>query len=192
MARAKACDDLRIGSFAAGHGPALHGFPIAHIAAMARIQTKCFGEVEYSPDAIFEFPNGMPGFEAERTFVFLNQPATYPLMFMQSLSRPDLCFILLPILAADPHYKLRVSEEDLTALCLPTGKQPRIGKEILCAAMVCAGNAERPDPTVNLLAPILVNLKRHIGIQAIQTPSRYSYRHPLVSQDRHEELARCS
>jgi flagellar assembly factor FliW len=121
---------------------------------MARIQTRCFGEMEYSSDAIFEFPNGMPGFEAEHAFLFLNQPGTYPLMFMQSLSRTDLCFILLPVLAADPHYKLRVSEEDLATLRLPPGRQPRIGKDILCAVMVCAGGAERPNPTVNLLAPI--------------------------------------
>lgn len=159
---------------------------------MARIRTKFFGEVDYSPDAVFKFPQGMPGFETENAFLFLNQPGTYPLMFMQSISRPDLCFILLPVLAADPHYKLRVSEEDLEALGLTAGRQPRIGKDILCAAMVCAGGSARPEPTVNLLAPILVNLKRQIGIQAIQTPSRYSYRHPLVSQDRQEELAPCS
>jgi flagellar assembly factor FliW len=156
---------------------------LQYMAPMARIQTKCFGEVDYSPESVFEFPQGMPGFEAEHAFLFMNQPATYPLMFMQSLSRVDLCFILLPVLAADPQYKLCVSDEDLATLCLPAGKQPRIGKDILCAAMVCTGNAERPDPTVNLLAPIVVNLKQQIGIQAIQTPSRYSYRHPLIPQD---------
>ena len=149
---------------------------------MPRIQTKCFGEVEYSPDAVFQFPQGMPGFEAERAFVFLNQPATHPLMFMQSLARQDLCFILLPVLAADPHYKLHVSEEDLEALRLPAGKQPGIGTDILCAVTVCAGGEDQP-PTVNLLAPILVNIKLQIGIQAIQTPARYSCRHPLVAQN---------
>jgi flagellar assembly factor FliW len=168
---------------------------------MARIQTKCFGEVDYSPEAVFEFPQGMPGFETEHAFLFMNQPATYPLMFMQSLSRADLCFILLPVLAADPQYQLCVSDEDLATLCLPASKQPGIGQDILCAAMVCTGNAERPDPTVNLLAPIVVNLKGQIGIQAIQTPSRYSYRHPLItpelitpepiSQERQEVEAPC-
>jgi flagellar assembly factor FliW len=159
---------------------------------MPRIQTKCFGEVEYSPDAVFEFPNGLPGFETEHAFVFLEQPANHPLMFMQSLSRPDVCFILLPVLAADPRYKLRVAEEDLAALHLPAGRQPRIGRDVLCAVLVCAADEERPDPTVNLLAPILVNLKRQIGIQAIQTQAGYSYRHPLVSQDRGQELLACS
>ena len=159
---------------------------------MPRIQTKCFGEVEYSPDAVFEFPAGMPGFEGEHDFVFLERPGAYPLMFMQSVSSPEVCFILLPVLAADPNYRLSLAEEDLAALRLPAGRQPRIGKDVLCAVLVCAGGEERPDPTANLLAPILVNLKRQIGIQAIQTQSAYSYRYPLISQDRHVELAACS
>jgi flagellar assembly factor FliW len=159
---------------------------------MPRIQTKCFGEVEYSPHAVFEFPTGMPGFENEHDFVFLERPATHPLMFMQSVSSPEVCFILLPVLAADPNYRLRLAEEDLAALRLPAGRQPRIGKDVLCAVLVCAGGEERPDPTANLLAPILVNLKLQIGIQAIQTQSEYSYRHPLISQDRQEELVACS
>ncbi len=156
---------------------------------MPRIQTKCFDELEYSPDAVFEFPAGIPGFEAEHSFVFLEQPGTHPLMFMQSLSRQDVCFMLLPVLAADQHYELRLSEEDLAALRLPAGGQPQIGKDILCAVMVCAADGQRPYPTVNLFAPILVNLRQKIGIQAIQT--QYSLQHPLVPQGRPEEMVAC-
>jgi flagellar assembly factor FliW len=148
--------------------------------------------VDYSPDAVFEFPYGMPGFEAEHEFVFLERPATHPLMFMQSVSSLDVCFILLPVLAADPKYKLRLAEEDLAALRLSAGRQPRIGRDVLCAVLVCAGGEERPDPTANLLAPIVVNLKRQIGVQAIQTRTEYSYRYPLVPQGHHEELVACS
>jgi flagellar assembly factor FliW len=157
---------------------------------MPRIQTKFFDELECSPDAVFKFPHGIPGFEAEHVFVFLEQPATHPLMFMQSLSRPDVCFILLPVLAANRHYELCLSEEDLSALSLPTGCQPRVGKDVLCAVMACAADTQRPHPTVNLFAPIVVNLKENIGIQAIQ--AQYSPRHPLISQDRQEELVTCS
>jgi flagellar assembly factor FliW len=159
---------------------------------MPRIQTKCFGELEYSPDSVFDFPNGIPGFEAEHAFVFLERPDAQPLLFMQSLIRPEVCLILLPVLAADRSYKLRLSEEDLAALQLPPARQPRIGKDVLCAVPVCAGDDERPVPTVNLLAPILVNLKQRIGIQGIQTRSGYSHRHPLTCQDHQGELATCS
>jgi flagellar assembly factor FliW len=167
------------------------GLQIARAFVMPRIQTKCFGQVEYSPDAVFEFPDGMPGFEAEHAFVFLERPGAHPLMFMQSVSSAKVCFILLPVLAADPNYKLRLAEEDLAALRLPAGRHPRIGKDVLCAVLVCAAGEARPDPTINLRAPILVNLKRRIGIQAIQTQPGYSYRQPLVPQDPQEELVAC-
>jgi flagellar assembly factor FliW len=167
------------------------GPQIAQTPAMPRIHTKCFGPVEYSPGAVFEFPDGMPGFEAEHAFVFLERPAAHPFMFMQSVSRTKVCFMLLPVLAADPKYKLRLADEDLAVLGLPPGKQPRIGKDVLCAVLVCAAGEERPDPTINLLAPIVVNLKRRIGIQAIQTQSGYSYRQPLIPLERQEELAAC-
>jgi flagellar assembly factor FliW len=150
------------------------------------------GEVEYSPEAVYTFPIGIPGFENEHAFVFLERPRSHPLMFMQSLATPELCLILMPILAADRHYKLHLTEEDLEALQLPARKQPRIGKDILCAVVVCAGGQDRPDPTANLLAPIVVNLKQQIGIQVIQTKVNYSYRHPLIARNRHEELALCS
>ena len=165
---------------------------IAILSAMPRIHTKCFGKVDYPPAAVFDFPNGLPGFEDEHGFVFLERPGTHPLLFMQSIATPELCFILMPVLAADPPYKLRLTEEDLAALWLPEGRQPRMGQDILCAALVCAGGEDRPDPTVNLLSPVVVNLKRQIGIQVIQTQVKYSYRHPLLSHQDHQELVPCS
>jgi flagellar assembly factor FliW len=159
---------------------------------MPRIQTKCFGELEYSPDSLFEFPNGIPGFENERAFVFLERADAHPLLFMQSLSTPEVCLILLPVLSADRRYKLQLSDEDLSALGLPPGRPPRIGSDVLCAVPVCAADSQRPQSTVNLLAPILVNLKQRIGIQGIQSSSGYSHQHPLVCQEQQRELAACS
>jgi flagellar assembly factor FliW len=171
----------------------IHGFgpQIAIALGMPRIHTKCFGQVEYSSEAVFLFPNGMPGFESEHAFVFLERPAAHPFMFMQSVRSAKASFILLPVLAADPAYRLRLADEDLTALGFSAGRQPRIGKDVLCAVLVCAAGEERPDPTINLLAPIVVNLKRRIGVQAIQTQSGYSYRQPLIPPERQEELAAC-
>ena len=155
---------------------------------MPRLQTSCFGEMEYSSESVFHFPSGLPGFEGEQSFVFLEQPHTAPLLFMHSLSNSELCFILLPILVADPQYRLVLASEDMAELGLREGCEPRIGEDILCGALVCAGTEESPA-TVNLLAPIVVNLKAKIGLQVIQTQSGYSHRHPLFAQ---EELAPCS
>ncbi len=154
---------------------------------MPSIRTKCFAEIEYSDASLYHFPNGLPGYENERDFVFLNRPNSHPLMFMQSTATPELCFILLPVYSVDPQYRLALDEEALAELGLPLAAEPKIGEDVLCAAIVCArGNGE--PPTVNLLAPIVVSLQAQVGIQAIQTQSGYSHRHPLLR----EEMAPCS
>jgi flagellar assembly factor FliW len=108
-------------------------------------------------------------------------------MFMHSLSSPELSFILLPILVADPHYRLSLTEEDLAELRLPPGREPGIGNDILCGGLVSMAG-EGPGPTVNLLAPIVLNLKKRLGLQVMQTQSGYSHRYPLFAQ---EELLQC-
>ncbi len=156
---------------------------------MLRLHSACFGEIEYPDSAVFEFPAGLPGFEDERAFVFLERPNTHPLIFMHSLSNPDLCFILLPMPAADAQYRLSLTPEDRAELALEPDQDPRIGEEILCGALVSPADDARQSPTLNLLAPIVVNLKKRIGIQAIQSNSGYSHQHPLLPR---EESAPCS
>ena len=82
---------------------------------------------------------------------------TKPLIFMQSLEQPELCFLGLPIRSVDPGYRLHISEEDLLSLELSPDRQPEIGAEVLCLALVSL--SENHPPTANLLAPIVVNLK---------------------------------
>jgi flagellar assembly factor FliW len=155
---------------------------------MPRILTAYFGELDYEDSAVFQFPYGLPGFESERAFLFLQKPQTEPLMFLQSLGNSRLCFMLLPILVADPRYRVNLDAEDLAALHLAPGRQPRIGEEILCAAILRAGDSGEPEPTANLLAPVIVNLKEQIGMQVIQADSSYSHRHPITGR---KELASC-
>jgi flagellar assembly factor FliW len=155
---------------------------------MPRIATTYFGELDYSDGTVFHFPQGLPGFERERAFLFLRQPQTEPLLFLQSLVDPNLCFILLPILVADTNYRVVLDVEDRVALRLPPGRPLRIGEDILCAAIVNPGDGESAGPTANLLAPVVVNLKAQIGIQVIQEGTEYSHRHPIAAG---KELATC-
>ena len=94
---------------------------------MPKIRTAYFGELDYTEETIFHFPYGLPGFEHEHAFLFLKRPHTEPLLFLQSLGNSRLCFILLPILVLDPNYTVNLDADDLAALHLDTGRQPRIG-----------------------------------------------------------------
>ena len=144
---------------------------------MSEVTTTCFGQLSYHPEQVIHFPAGLPAFEEETAFLPIERPATAPVIFLQSLSRPDLAFITLPILLADPDYRLDLAPADLEALGLPTDRQPEIGADVLCLAIVTV--PESRIATANLMAPIVMNVATRRAFQAIQTDAGYSHQHVL-------------
>src|ERR1017187_4015632 len=132
-----------------------------------RCDTRYFGPVDYDEQSVMLFPDGIPAFEQEQRFLAVRQPINEPLVFLQSLANPNLCFATLPALSACPGYRLSMAPEDLDALGLEMGRQPVIGRDVLCLGTpALEGGAA---PTVNLLAPIGVDLPPPCGRQGIQT-----------------------
>ena len=147
---------------------------------MPETQTANFGTISFTPESVFEFPNGLPGFEERRRFLPVQNPRTAPIVFLQSLEDPALCFTTLPIWVVDPHYQLHVTEQDLKTLGFPAHQQPRIGDEVLCLAVIAI---RKTGTTANLLAPLVVNLKNYKAVQAVSPESGYSHRHLLFPQE---------
>jgi flagellar assembly factor FliW len=144
---------------------------------MPTVETKYFGSMSYEESVVVEFPQGLPGFETEHRFLILTQAASKPLVFIQSIATPGLCFVAAPVLAVRPDYVLSVAAEDLALVELPTDTQPKIGCEVLVLAILSL--AEDATPTLNLLGPIVVNLRNRRAVQAVQTEGRYSHREPV-------------
>jgi flagellar assembly factor FliW len=150
---------------------------IREAIATRRCETKYFGPVDYDENSVMVFADGIPAFEQEKRFVALRQPISEPLVFLQSVGTPEVCFATLPMAAACPAFRLNMAPEDLEALGLERERQPAIGNEVLCLAILSL--TENEPPTVNLLAPIVVNVHTLRARQAIQTDSSYSHREPL-------------
>ncbi|HTP88016.1 MAG TPA: flagellar assembly protein FliW [Bryobacteraceae bacterium] len=148
---------------------------------MPECRTKYFETMEYTGDSVIRLPNGLPGFEQECEFVLIDQPINRPLVFVQSLATPDLCFVALPVLSVDPEYRLLISPEDLEAMGLNASAQPAIGKDVACLVIVSFG--EDRLMTANLLAPLVINLSTRVAVQTIQSSSNYSHRHPLLTEE---------
>ncbi len=144
---------------------------------MSFVETKYFGNMEYREESVYEFPRGLPAFESETRFVLMEQPENKPLVFLQSLSRPSLCFLALPMWAIDRDYQTGISREDLEELGLAPERQPQSGSEVLVLALISLHDSF--SPTANLMAPLVINLKTHRGIQAIRQDSCYSHEHPV-------------
>jgi flagellar assembly factor FliW len=142
--------------------------------------TKYFGPAEYNEQDLIRFPAGLPGFEKERQFLPLNLPGQEPLVFLQSLSTSQLCFVALPVLAVKPGYELDIPEQDLESIGLDPKHQPVIGKDALCLAVLTISETET---TANLLAPLVINLKNRDAVQAVAAGMQYSHRHPISQSE---------
>jgi flagellar assembly factor FliW len=147
---------------------------------MPEMKTKNFGRITFEADSELEFPGGLPGFDSRRKFVAIRFMESDPLIYLQSLEDPDLCFITMPIQAVDPEYRLTVSGEDLKQLGLPVAQQPRIGEDVLCLTVL---SVRETGPTANLLAPVVVNLKNRKAVQAVAPESEYSHQFALMPQE---------
>jgi len=142
---------------------------------MPLIETKYFGTMSYEDESVFDFPYGLPAFEEEKRFVFIEIAEYAPLVFLQSLTRPSLCFLALPVLSVDPDYRLELSSEDRAALELE-GQSER-GGGILALALLSLHDGF--PATANLMAPIVVDTRMRRALQAIRMDRRYSHQHPL-------------
>lgn len=136
-----------------------------------------FGLLCYEPEQVILFPEGLPAFEDEREVLLVEPPATTPVIFLQSLQRRELAFITLPVGRVEPGYRLTMEPEDLAVLGLPEEGTPDAWSDLLCLAIVTL--AEGRPPTVNLAAPVVINMKSRRGRQVIQCGSSYSHQHPL-------------
>lgn len=142
---------------------------------MPQVATGRFGMVEYSEESVIQFPQGLPGFESEHRFLLMEQPQTEPVVFLQSLARPDLSFLALPVTAIDPDYHLQLSSVDLAVIGLPS--EPAIPLQLALLAILCVGQGV--PPTANLLGPVAINRGNRRAIQAIRDDTRYSATQPL-------------
>ena len=135
------------------------------------LQTVTF---EYHSRGVISFPAGLPGFENCTRFVLAEQVSIAPVVRLQSLDIPDLCFLAVPVAAIDPEYQPALLPEDLALLDAQEGDP-----DPLFLALLAVSNDEAL--TANLMAPIVVNIATGVAVQAVRADSRYSPCH-VVNQ----------
>ena len=129
---------------------------------MPSISTKQFGIVQFEEEDIFDFPNGLPGFEAEHRFLCIERPALRPVVFLQSIAKEELCFITLPA---------------RTLLGLASPEAASLDQSLACLAIVCLPS--EGAPTANLLGPVVLSRETRKGVQAVRDDCRYSAMTPV-------------
>jgi len=131
-----------------------------------------FGTCTYRESEVLTFPWGVPGFANLRRFIALNLGGQEKFVWLQSLDDPS---IALP--TADPwqifaDYSPHLPPYATSSLDLRNPED----FATLCVVVVTPGAAEM---TMNLLAPIVVNLRTKTGRQITLETGGYSVRTPI-------------
>jgi flagellar assembly factor FliW len=138
-----------------------------------RIQSQRFGEFEIDPRDVIDFPEGLIGFVADRKFVLLRHRETSPIGWLQSISRPDFA---VPVVSVDA---LALTDTSIISAARMDGPGDADGvPNYAVMAVLCAPPGQRA--TVNLLAPIVVDVRSHKGAQIILDSTTYSTAEPFM------------
>lgn len=143
-------------------------------------QSKYHGTIRFEHEQVLHVPAGLFGFPDEKEFLLLEMPSTRPLAFVQSIRTPDLCFISLPVQVVMPEYKLELGSEDIESLGYTVKAPPAMGQNVLC--LVFLTMREKQTTTANLMAPLVIDIARHRGLQALVQGS-YSHQHALTTME---------
>jgi len=131
-----------------------------------------FGELEVAEDQIIDFPHGIPGFPAEKRFVFLDYRPDSPFYFLQSMTEADLTFLLIDPFAFFNDYEFAL-DDDLAAEIGLTRENPPSVFNIVTV------NGGLENMTANLLAPLIINARDRKGRQIVLEKADYPTRYEL-------------
>lgn len=145
-----------------------------------KLQTKFFGEIEFDKKEVVNLPYGMPAFEDEKEFILLPLGDESPFMMFQSVNNEQLCFILAYPFLVNKNYQFELSDEDREFLEIENPK------DILCYCVVSVKESF-DQSTINLKAPLIINVQSKKGKQIVLHDQDYMIRYPINSPQDKEE-----
>ena len=144
------------------------------------IMTRDFGKIEINKNDIIEFPQAVPGFPAEKEFVLFPIGEDSPFIVLQSVNNSDLAFITIEPGNYLKGYEFEISDELANKLKIESN-------EDLLVISIATIKDEIENMTINLAAPVIINLKENLGKQVILDKEDYPVKYRLFA-DKEKEL----
>ncbi len=122
------------------------------------VMTTRFGNVPIEPSDVLRFEQGLIGMEMCREWVLLADDSNSALAWLQSLDRPEVALAVVSPRRFVRDYQVRISSRDIA----PLG--PEASKALQVLAIL---NRHQDTLTLNLKAPIVINLSTNRGRQVV-------------------------
>ena len=137
------------------------------------IQTD-YGAVEYSPEDLITFSDGIFGFPKLTDYLLLRmgEGDDDSILLMLSVEDPNVVFVLINPFFLCPDYSPSLAPQELDCLDVKDSGE-------LSYYAICVVRDEYLEKTVNLKCPLAINPQTRCGIQLILENGSYEYCHRL-------------
>ncbi|GGG84442.1 flagellar assembly protein FliW [Paenibacillus radicis (ex Gao et al. 2016)] len=137
------------------------------------VQTTRFGEVDCSDEEVIVFAGGIPGFKQYTKYMLVKVEES-PFDYLQSLEDAALAFIIAEPFAFFPNYEFELPEQLQVEMNLEDSKNIQVFN-------IVNVKGDLVTATINLAAPVIINMQDRTGMQFILSDASYSIHQPLFA-----------
>lgn len=141
------------------------------------IQTTRFGEIEIDDNLIFEFLNPILGFEEEKKYILIEHSQNNNFKWLQSVKTPELAFVVTVAGNFGIDYSFELPDKTQEELNIEDAE------DLLALNVVVIPSQNPQNSTINLLAPIIFNVKNYKAGQIILSDSKFKVDYPLFKKE---------
>lgn len=123
-----------------------------------KVQSTRFGEIEINEKSVIRFPGGLPGLDGLAQYAIIRCDQTDPIQWLQSIDDKDISIPIVNPFVLKPDYEIIVEDDELDLI------QTRDEEELVVLNIMVLSD-DLSKMTVNLMAPLLINMKEMIGAQ---------------------------
>ena len=146
------------------------------------LNTKHFGEIEIDEDKTITFQDGLLGFEGIKQYtIILNTDKDIPFHWLQAVDEPSLAFVITNPFQFKEEYAFDIQDKVIEQLEI----QEQEDVAIFSIAVV---PEKLENITINLRAPLVINVEKRKGRQLVLDGDGYSLKHFLFQPSTVSEI----
>jgi len=138
------------------------------------VNTSRFGDVQVDAAKVITLAKGIIGFPDDKQYVLIKHQPESPLFWLQSVTNPELAFVVVMPALFKPDYKVPVNPPLLHSL---DAANPA---EIQVYVLVTVPPGRPEKMTANLKGPLLINPTSRLGQQIVLDDPAYPIKYSLV------------
>lgn len=140
------------------------------------LNTTYHGTKEYEENDVITFKNGIPGFENLKKFIVFSLEDNEVFSILHSIEDSAVGLVVVSPFYIMKDYEIDISDEIVSSLKVESGTDVNLLNTVSL-------NSDISKITVNMRAPIVINIKSKLGEQIILSNEKYLIKQPLFKEE---------